>query len=112
MKKVAEHDIVDFVVGNKYVNKDNKLCTCTAVTDTFAKFTYNNNSSVKYKKILFAGVYAAINYGVPFIFSNKIAPIVDSTIEHKLIGTRKRRNIYFRMNSFGETYVNIFKSHQ
>lgn len=112
MKKDAEHKIVDFVVGNKYINNDNKLCTCTAVADTFVKFTYNNNSSVKYIKILFAGVYAALNYGVPFIFSNKIAPIIDSTIEHKLIGTRKRRNIYFKMNSLEETYVNIFKSHQ
>ena len=111
MTKVAEHKVVDFVVGNKYFNTNSQACICTAVADSFVKFTYNNVDSIKYPKMMFAGVYAAFKFGSPFILSNEIKPIVDSTIEHKLIGARKTRNIYFRMNSIGETYVNIFKSH-
>ncbi len=81
------------------------------VTDTFIKATYNNETTVKYPKVLFAGVYAALLHGSPFIYSNVIKPIVDTTIEHKLIGARKLRNIYFKLNKIGESYVELFKAH-
>lgn len=54
MKKAVEHKVVDFVVGNKYFNKNRQSCVCTAVADSFVKFTYNNVDSIKYSKMLFA----------------------------------------------------------
>ena len=54
MKKVAEHKVVDFVVGNKYFNTNRQSCICTAVADSFVKFTYNNIVSIKYPKKMFA----------------------------------------------------------
>lgn len=79
------------------------------MTDDFVKVTYNNETVVKYPKVLFAGVYTALKHGFPYIYSEAIKPIVDTTIEHKLIGTRKLRNIYFMLNKHGETYFDVFE---
>lgn len=36
---------------------------------------------------------------------------MDTSIEHKLNGPQKKRNIYFMLNKMGETYFEIFKRH-
>jgi len=47
--------------------------------------------------------------GSIFVLSDKIKPIEDPDIEHKLNGPHKKRNIYFKLNTHGETYYEIFK---
>lgn len=95
--------------GQHYINKAGIACTVVAVTDKFIKVTYNNETAVKYSKMLYAGVYAGLSHGMPFILSDTIKPIDDSTLEHKLNGPHKKRNIYFMLNTHGETYFEIFE---
>lgn len=47
--------------------------------------------------------------GEPFIYAGDIRPVQDTSIEHKLTGKHKIRNIYFTLNTAGETYFEIFK---
>lgn len=47
--------------------------------------------------------------GEPFVFAGDIRPVQDTSIEHKLTGKHKTRNIYFTLNTAGETYFEIFK---
>lgn len=97
--------------GKRYQTINKQNCICTAVSNDFVNFTYNNSYSIRYPKMLFAGVYAAMKYGSPYILSNLIKPIIDVSIEHNLLGKRKLHNVYFKMNSIDETYINIFTKH-
>lgn len=47
--------------------------------------------------------------GEPFVFADKVKLIQDSSIEHRLTGKHKQKNIYFTLNTAGETYFEIFK---
>lgn len=47
--------------------------------------------------------------GMPIVLSDTIKPIEDESIEHKLNGPHKVRNIYFMLNTNGESYYEIFK---
>lgn len=47
--------------------------------------------------------------GEPFVFAGKVEQIEDTSLEHRLTGKHKNRNIYFTLNQAGETYFEIFK---
>jgi preprotein translocase subunit YajC len=59
---MAEHKIIDFSVGSKYTTVTGLSCEVTAVADSFIRVTYNNETTVKYPKMLFAGVFVALNH--------------------------------------------------
>ena len=59
---MAEHQIVDFSVGKKYSTVSGLNCEVIAVTDTFIRVTYNGETTVKYPKMLFAGVFVALDH--------------------------------------------------
>lgn len=43
-----------------------------------------NKVELDLKKIMYAGVYAGLKSGSVFVLSDKIKPIEDASIEHKL----------------------------
>lgn len=56
----SQHVIQDFMVGSNYTTTTGQTCQCTAVTDTFIRVTFNNETAIKYTKQLFAGTFVAL----------------------------------------------------
>lgn len=100
--------IKDFKVGQNYLATNGVVCKVINVTNSNVTLKMRN-VELTLKKVLYAGVYACLKQGLIFALSDKIQPIDDSDIVHKLNGPHKKRNIYFKINTHGETYYDIFK---
>lgn len=98
--------MADFEIGKTYISRKGMPFVIKAIDGNMLTVQCRCLTR-KAKKTLYCGVQAAmLNFGEDMILAEKIVPNEDPTVEYGYI----KRDV--KINTRGETYVNLFKRHK